>query len=66
METKPNYSSFVGNFLFRGLNLPDMVLSSIEISRRCYEFKTQYIDKTQEQRKNIIIPDVNDFYDGFI
>ena len=66
MEAKPNYSSFVGNFLFRGLNLPDMVLSSIEIGRRCFEFKTQYIDKTQEQRKNIIIPDVNDFYDGFI
>lgn len=66
MEAKPNYSSFVGNFLFRGLNLPDMVLSSIEIGRRCYEFKTQYIDKTQEQRKNIILPDVNDFNDRFI
>ena len=29
MFGKPNYSSFVGNFLFRDLNLPDMVLASI-------------------------------------
>ena len=66
MLAKPNYSSFVGNFLFRYLNLPDMVLASIEISRRCYEFKTQYIDKTKDKRKNIILPDVNDFNDRYI
>lgn len=66
METKPNYSSFIGNFLFRDLNLPDMVLSSIEIGRRCYEFKSQYIDKTKDKRKNIILPDVNDFNDRYI
>ncbi len=66
MESKPNYSSFVGNFLFRELNLPDMVLSSIEIGRRCYEFKSQYIDKTKDKRKNIILPDVNDFNDRYI
>ena len=65
MESKPNYSSFVGNFLFRDLKLPDMVLSSIEISRRCYEFKTQYIDRLKEQKKNIILPDINDFYDRY-
>ena len=51
MVAKPNYSSFVGNFLFRDLNLPDMTLSSIEIGRRCYEFKTQYIDKTKEKKE---------------
>jgi hypothetical protein len=66
MLTKPNYSSFVGNFLFRDLKLPDMTLASIEISRRCYEFKSQYIDKTKDKRKNIILPDVNDFNDRYI
>ena len=66
MFAKPNYSSFVGNFLFRDLNLPDMTLSSIEIGRRCYEFKSQYIDKTKDKRKNIILPDVNDFNDRYI
>ena len=65
MLSKPNYSSFVGNFLFRDLNLPDMTLASIEIGRRCYEFKTQYIDK-KYKKKNIILPDVNDFYDRYI
>ena len=63
---KPNYSSFVGNFLFRDLKLPDMVLASIEIGRRCYEFKVQYIDKTKDKRKNIVLPDVNDFNDRYI
>ena len=62
---KPNYSSFIGNFLFRDLNLPDMVLASIEIGRRCYEFKTQYIDK-KYKRKNIILPDVDDFNDRYV
>ena len=66
MLAKPNYSSFVGNFLFRDLNLPDMTLASIEIGRRCYEFKTQYVDKTKNKRKNIILPDVNDFNDRYI
>ena len=66
MLAKPNYSSFVGNFLFRDLNLPDMVLASIEIGRRCYEFKVQYIDKTKDKKKNIILPDVNDFNDRYI
>ena len=66
MLVKPNYSSFVGNFLFRDLELPDMTLASIEIGRRCYEFKTQYIDKTKDKRKNIILPDVNDFNDRYV
>ena len=66
MLAKPNYSSFVGNFLFRDLKLPDMTLASIEIGRRCYEFKTQYINKSKDKRKNIILPDVNDFNDRYI
>ena len=66
MLVKPNYSSFVGNFLFRDLKLPDMTLSSIEIGRRCYEFKSQYIDKTKDKRKNIVLPDVNDFNDRYV
>ena len=65
MLAKPNYSSFVGNFLFRDLNLPDMTLASIEIGRRCYEFKSQYIDK-KYKKKNIILPDINDFNDRYI
>ena len=65
MLVKPNYSSFVGNFLFRDLNLPDMTLASIEIGRRCYEFKSQYIDK-KYKKKNIILPDVNDFNDRYV
>ena len=66
LEVKANYNSFVGNFLFRSLNLPDMILASIEIGRRTYEFNSQYITKDKEQRKNIVIPDVNDFNDRYI
>ena len=66
MLAEPNYSSFVGNFLFRDLNLPDMTLASIEIGRRCYEFKVQYIDKIKDKRKNIILPNVDDFNDRYI
>jgi len=62
-EVQPNYSSFIGNFLFRDLNLPDMVLASIEISRRCYEFYNQYVIKSKEIRKNIIQPEIQDFYE---
>ena len=61
LEVKPEYSSFIGNFLFRSLNLPDMVLASIEISRRGYEYFNQYIVKLKEQKKNIIQPTINDF-----
>lgn len=64
-EVMPNYSSFVGNFLFRDLNLPDMVLASIEISRRGYEFYNQYVTKKKEIQKNIMQPNVQDFYDRF-
>ena len=56
----PQYSSFVGNIMFRSLNLPDMVLSSIELSRRGYEFRHQYVLKDKPQTKNIVKIDIND------
>ena len=66
LKVKPEYSSFIGNFLFRSLDLPDMVLSSIEISRRAYEFYNQYVIKTKNIKKNIIQPLVSDFKDLII
>lgn len=62
---KANYSSFVGNFLFRDLRLPDMVLASVEIGRRGYEFKGQYIEKTKAIKKNIVVPLISDFRDRY-
>ena len=53
-----NYSSFLGNIIYRQENLPDMVLSSIEIGRRGYEFNLQYIKKEKDKKKNIIFPDL--------
>ena len=38
-----------------------MVLASIELSRRGYEYFNQYISLTKEQKKNIIQPNINDF-----
>ena len=65
-KVKPEYSSFIGNFLFRSLNLPDMVLSSIEIGRRTYEFYNQYITKQNKIQKNIIQPNLKDFNSLYI
>ena len=66
IKVKPEYSSFVGNFLFRHItNMPDMVLASIEIGRRGYEFSSQYIDKTKNKKKNIVFPDISDFDDFY-
>lgn len=61
LTVKPQYSSFIGNFLFRSLNLPNMVLASIEVGRRGYEFYNQYIIKSKEIKKNIIQPDLDKF-----
>ena len=61
LKVKPEYSSFIGNFLYRSLNLPDMVLASIEIGRRGYEFYNQYISKTKDIKKNIMKPDLSMF-----
>ena len=54
LEVVPNYSSFIGNLVYRDEKLFDPVLSSIEISRRGYEFVHQYILKDKEQKKNIV------------
>ena len=61
LKVKSEYSSFIGNFLYRHLNLPDMVLASIEIGRRGYEFYNQYISKVKEIKKNIIRPNLSMF-----
>ena len=61
LKVRPEYSSFIGNFLYRSLNLPDMVLSSIEIGRRAFEYYNQYITKKFEIRKNIVRPSLVDF-----
>ena len=56
LKVIPSYSSFIGNFLYRGLNLPDPILASIELGRRGYEFNSQYIEKTKEKSKTIVQP----------
>ena len=60
MEVLSQYSSFVGNVVFRHLDRPDMVLSSIELSRRGYEFRHQYVLKDKPQVKNIVKIDLDD------
>ena len=63
VEVQPQYSSFIGNLLFRDLNMPDMILASIEIGRRAFEFNNQYIQKSKEIQHNIIRPNISDFKD---
>ena len=63
LKVIPAYSSFIGNFLYRGLKLPDPILASIELSRRGYEFNAQYIEKTKEKSKTIVQPSVQKFDD---
>ena len=43
-----------------------MILASIELGRRAYEFYNQYISRTKEQKKNIIYPDIKLFNDLII
>lgn len=57
----PEYTSFLGNIIFRYIKLPDMILASIEISRRCYEFYLQYINKTKTIDATIRFPKLNNF-----
>lgn len=59
IEVLPQYSSFVGNMVYRNLKLPDMILSSLEIGRRAYEFHLQYILKEKEKKENIIFPELS-------
>ena len=60
-KVRPEYSSFIGNFLYRSLELPDQILSSTEIGRRAYEFNLQYVKKIKPKKKNIISPELNSF-----
>ena len=57
VEVKPQYSSVLGNLIYRSEKLPDMILSSIEIGRRGYEFASQYLLNIKSKQKNIIFPD---------
>lgn len=66
IKAKPEYSSFIGNLVYRKLKLPDMVLSSIEISRRAYEFYHQYILKDKEIKKNIVFIELTKKIKGLI
>lgn len=61
LEIQANYSSIYGNLVFKSLNKPDMILASIEIGRRAYEFYNQYVTKTKQETKNIIQPRIEDF-----
>ena len=54
LEVQPQYSSFIGNLVYRVHKLPDYVLASIEIGRRGYEFYHQYILKDKKMEKNIV------------
>lgn len=56
IEVNPEYTSILGNLIYREEYLPDMVLSSIEIGRRAYEFNNQYLLNIKVQQKNIIFP----------
>jgi hypothetical protein len=55
-EVQPQYSSFIGNLVFRQEELPDEILASIEIGRRGYEFSNQYIFNRQPHQKTVIFP----------
>ena len=61
LEVMCEYSSFVGNFIFRDCGYADMCLASIEIGRRTYEYYHQYKVKDFKQTKNILFPNVDDF-----
>ena len=38
-----------------------MILASIELSRRGYEYFNQYISRVKEIKKNIVQPNISDF-----
>ena len=61
-----NYSSFLGNLVYREEKLPDPCLASIEIGRRAYEFYHQYILKDKEKEKNIIFDKLENVKDRVI
>lgn len=64
-QVPPQYSSFISNIIFRQERKPDMVLASIEIGRRGYEFINQYIKKKKDIKHNIVLPLLDDFKDQY-
>ena len=61
-----NYSSFIGNLIYREEKLPDPCLASIEIGRRGYEFYHQYVVKDKEKTKNIIFDKLENVKDRIV
>ena len=59
VAVRPQYSSIVGNIVYRNERLPDPVLASIELGRRGFEYGTQYIYKRRQIKKTVILPDFN-------
>lgn len=58
IEATPQYSSFIGNLVYRQERLPDEILASIEIGRRGFEFGTQYLFNRRPRQKTVIYPQV--------
>ena len=59
IEVKAQYSSLIGNLVYRNEKLPDECLASIEIGRRGFEFSTQYIFNRRQRQKTVIFPQVD-------
>ena len=59
IAVQPQYSSIVGNIVYRDKRLPDPVLASIELGRRGFEYSSQYIYKRRQIKKTVILPDFN-------
>lgn len=59
IEVQPQYSSFIGNLVYRNERLPDECLASIEIGRRGFEFSTQYLFNRRQRQKTVIFPQVD-------
>ena len=58
VEVQHQYSSYIGNLVFRQEHLPDECLASIEIGRRGFEFATQYIFNRRLHKKTVIFPEL--------
>ncbi|HOY90429.1 MAG TPA: hypothetical protein PK891_01795, partial [Bacteroidales bacterium] len=58
IEVLPQYTSFIGNLVYRQEHLPDECLSSIEIGRRGFEYTNQYSFKRRLHNKNIVFPEI--------
>lgn len=57
----PQFSSIIGNILFWKEQLPDMILASLEIGRRSYEFNAQYVRQDKPRSGNVIYPNITNF-----